>query len=70
MKAILEYMLPDEEEEFRIAIRAMHYRHTLQGVDQSLRDRIKYDLPLGKEERTFLEGLRTNIRESLLEDIL
>ena len=42
-KAILEFNLPEESEEFQIASHAGEYRYILSQMDNYLRSRIKYE---------------------------
>ena len=42
MKAILEFNLPDDEDEHSLAINARKYYTVLWDIDQQLRNKIKY----------------------------
>ena len=42
MKAILEFNLPEEKDEFDLAVRGSDIHHTLWEMDQWLRGKIKY----------------------------
>ena len=43
MKAILEFNLPEEEEQFDAANRGMDWALTLWNIDQFIRNKIKYE---------------------------
>lgn len=46
MKARLEYDLPDEAADFRVAADGWRWRRVVEDIDNRLRDRVKYgDLP-------------------------
>ena len=46
MKAILEFNLPDEEQEFMEAVNGGMFKHVLWQLDQKLRSNLKYgELP-------------------------
>jgi len=46
MKAILEFDLPDDQDQFNVASRAMNWALVVWALDGYLRDRIKYtELP-------------------------
>jgi hypothetical protein len=42
MKAILEFSLPEEEDEHSLAVNARKYYTVLWDIDQQLRNKIKY----------------------------
>ena len=44
MKAILEFNLPEEEDEHQLAINARKYYTVLWDIDQQLRNKIKYSI--------------------------
>ena len=51
MKAILEFNLPDDQQDFDMAVNAMKFWHVLYELDQDLRSKTKYasdDLPQDK----------------------
>ena len=69
MKAILEFILPEDKTEFDTATKAMDWAILAWEIDQSIRNRLKYqseklDLSSAKEE---LELLRNELRD-LMED--
>jgi hypothetical protein len=43
MKAILEFNLPEEEEQFDVATKAMDWALLAWDIDQFMRNKIKYD---------------------------
>ena len=73
MKAILEFNLPDDQEDFDLATNAIKFWHTLWELDQDLRAKTKYasdDLPQDKydayqEVRDKLHELMTDNNVSL-----
>ena len=69
MKAILEFNLPEDKEEFEVASKAMDWSILAWDIDQYIRNRLKYqteklDTSSAKEE---LELLRNELHE-LMED--
>ena len=69
MKAILEFNLPEEEEQFDVATKAMDWAILAWEIDQSIRNRLKYqseklDTSSAKEE---LELLRNELRDLMEE---
>lgn len=73
MKAILEFNLPDDQQDFDLAANAMKFWDVLYELDQELRSKTKYapdDLPQDKydayqEVRDLLYELMSNNRISL-----
>ena len=61
MKAILEYDLPDEREEFEIAVKSRDYFCQLWDIDQHLRSLLKH----GDPEAISTEQLAQNIRNMI-----
>ena len=59
MKAILEFNLPEEEEQFDVATKAMDWALLAWDIDQFMRNKIKYEqdrdgiLQLVRNELTF-----------------
>lgn len=43
MKAVLEFQLPEESEEFRLAQRGRHYISVIEELDNYLRSILKYE---------------------------
>jgi len=69
MEAILKFNLPEDKEEFETASKAMDWAILVWDIDQSIRNRLKYqteklDTSSAKEE---LELLRNELHE-LMED--
>lgn len=62
MKAILEFMLPDDTDAHSDALHGTAYRGILHTVDRHLHDRLKY-ATLNPGSRTELETLRQIIRD-------
>ena len=73
MKAILEFNLPDDQQDFQLASNAMKFWSVLYELDQDLRTKTKYasdDLPQDKydayeEVRDVLQELMRNENISL-----
>jgi len=73
MKAILEFNLPDDQQDFQLASNAMKFWSVLYELDQDLRSKTKYapvDLPQDKydayeEVRDMLHELMRNENISL-----
>jgi len=64
MKGKLEFDLPEEDEEFNMAIKGALYRYVLQDVDNFMRDRIKYgNLP--DKDADIYEEVRKHIYDCL-----
>lgn len=69
MKAILEFSLPDDQEEYETASNASKYRYVLTELSEHLRRRVKYAPDNQLEEVTLaLEGIRDMIYELLRQD--
>jgi len=68
MKAILEFNLPEDDQDFTVATNGLNFWHVLYDLDQSLRSKTKYapdDLPQDKydayqEVRDELHELMSN----------
>ena len=70
MKAILEFDLPEDEEQFNVASKAMDWSLLAWDIDQHIRNRLKYqteklDTSSAKEE---LEFLRVQLHEMMEEN--
>lgn len=66
MKSILEFNLPDDEQEFSDAVNGGMYKHVLWKLDQNLRANLKYgELPAS--EYKCYETIRKDLH-SLLND--
>ena len=69
MKATLEFNLPEDEEQFNVASKAMDWSILAWDIDQYIRNRLKYqteklDTSSAKEE---LELLRNELRDLMEE---
>jgi hypothetical protein len=68
MKAILEFNLPEDQEEFDAASKAWKYRAAVSQVDRYLRDQLKYNSDnLQDNEYKLLEALRTRLYQDFQE---
>lgn len=64
MKGILEFNLPEEHEEFQIAVNAMDYRNAIVEMLEDLRRKIKYEEDrYTKEELKVIETIREKFYE-------
>lgn len=63
MKAILEFNLPEERDEFETAHKASSYRYVLAEFDNHLRKILKYDDSVSDEVRKVLQELRDTLNE-------
>jgi hypothetical protein len=64
MKAILEFNLPDDQQDFDLAVSGMKFWSVLYDLDQSLRTKTKYasdDLP--KDKYDAYQEIREELRE-------
>jgi hypothetical protein len=67
MKAILEFNLPDDQQDFDLATRGMKFWSVLWELDQSLRSKTKYapdSLPQDKYDA--YQEIREELRELML----
>jgi len=67
MKAILEFNLPDDQQDFDLATRGMKFWSVLWELDQSLRSKTKYapdNLPQDKYDA--YQEIREELRELML----
>ena len=66
MKAILEFNLPEDKEEFDVASKGMDWSLVAWDIDQLLRDKLKYGklLPNTKAE---LEEIRDTLNEMVID---
>lgn len=62
MKAILEFNLPEESNEFELAQKGIDYSIILSELDNWLRNKLKYE-ELSEEEYTIYEGVRNKLLE-------
>lgn len=68
MKAILEFNLPEEQDEFNYACNGLKYCSALSNIDSFLRSKIKYDETLTDEQYKVYEDVRTKLWEILNDD--
>ena len=66
MKAILEFNLPEEEEQFNVASKGMDWALIVWELDQTLRNKLKYG-DLLPNTRAELEEIRNTLDEMLIE---
>ena len=66
MKAILEFNLPEDKEEFDAASKGMDWAIVAWDVDQLLRDKLKYG-DLLPNTRAELEEIRDTLNEMLVD---
>lgn len=67
MKAVLEFDLPEENQDFTDAINGRNYRSCIWEYDQLLRSEIKYkELP--EETRQAYKFCREQLRKILMDD--
>ena len=67
MKAKLTFNLPEDEEQFNVASKAMDWALIAWDIDQQCRDWIKYDNHDFKEIDETLQGIRDIIHEAMEE---
>jgi len=58
MKATLEFNLPEEKQNFNLAIKGSDWWYVCWQMDQYLRKRVKYDESLSEEQREVYEDMR------------
>lgn len=63
MRAILEFSLPEEQEEHRHALNGIRYSCVLDDFDNYLRSRLKYEHELPDDARAALEAAREKLWE-------
>ena len=71
MKAILEFNLPEDQQEFDLATKGMAFWSILWDLDQSLRAKTKYasdDLPQDKYDA--YQEIRDELRELMSENMI
>lgn len=66
MKAILEFNLPEEQEEFDLACDASAYRSILWDVDQQVREWLKFGPPFAHPDAA-LEAIREMISDKTMQ---
>ena len=66
MKAILEFNLPEDKEEFEVASKAMDWSLVVWDMEQHLRNKLKYDNDY-KTPNQALEHMRETLNELLID---
>lgn len=67
MKAKLEFNLPEDEEQFNVASKAMDWALIAWDIEQQCRDWVKYDNHQFKTIEEALQGVRDIINEAMAE---
>lgn len=67
MRAILEFDLPEEGEDFRYAVNGWRYVNVIDDLFNHIRKHIKYDDQLTEEQERIYEGIREKLSELLQE---
>ncbi len=67
MKAKLEFDLPEDEEQFNVASKAMDWALIAWDIEQQCRDWVKYDNHQFKTIEEALQGVRDIINEAMAE---
>lgn len=63
MKAILEFNLPEEQDEYDWAVNGPTYKLALEELDAWLRSVIKYDELISETERLIFERVRAKLND-------
>lgn len=63
MKAILEYTLPEETDEYEHAMNGSLYLFAIQEFDNHLRSELKYNENLNEEQCHTIEKIRAKLHE-------
>jgi hypothetical protein len=69
MKAILEFDLPEDNDDFQAAINGYNYKSAIKDFDELLRSEMKYK-ELSKETYNAYKYCRNELRKILAEDNL
>jgi hypothetical protein len=69
MKALLEFDLPEENDDFQAAINGYNYKSAIKDFDELLRSEMKYK-ELSKETYNAYKYCRDELRKILAEDNL
>jgi hypothetical protein len=69
MKAVLEFDLPEDNEDFQAAINGYNYKSAIKDFDELLRSEMKYK-ELSKETYNAYKYCRDELRKILAEDNL
>jgi hypothetical protein len=65
MKAVIEFNLPEDKEDFNLATRAIEWYSTVWDLDQYLRSRLKYEDTLTQEAHDALQEVRDKLYDVL-----
>ena len=70
MKAILEFSLPEDNQEFKLATKGSDWWHVCWEMDQWLRQQYKYmpDSEYSKDKYDTYVGIREHLRELMFEN--
>lgn len=68
MKAILEFNLPEEQDDFEVASKAYRYKISLEDFDNYLRARLKYEDISDEKIYECIENIRNKLHEILNEN--
>jgi len=66
MKAIIEFNLPDDQDDFTFATKGLKYYLVLWDMDQWLRSKLKYDDTLTDGQYEAYEKTREELRDLML----
>jgi hypothetical protein len=67
MKAVLEFVLPEEESEYTSSVNGIKFQSVLQDFDNMLRADIKYNNNISKEVLEKVEFIRAELHKLCLE---
>jgi hypothetical protein len=70
MKVIIEFSDEDAASDAQVALEGWNWKHSIEELDQYLRNEIKYNEQLPSEVTEAFEKLRDKIREILSENSL
>jgi len=70
MKAILEFDLPEDNEEFNLAVKASAMSVVIWGINSKLRGILKYDENISDETYKMVEEIKTHLFELINENDL
>ena len=63
MKAILEFNIPEDNEEFNLAVKASAMSVVIWGINSKLRGILKYDENISDETYKMVEEIKTHLFE-------
>jgi hypothetical protein len=70
MKAILEFNIPEDNEEFNLAVKASAMSVVIWGINSKLRGILKYDENISDETYKMVEEIKTHLFELINENDL